>query len=150
MAIIKNLGLCVTIQVNGTPLHEFDDPDPCEGISAYSKAPHVCCKYVEVRDGAEYGTHVTTLPKNRWLSESAPNDRRLNIAVFIDGILQRHRCFGWKEQTQKGGDIIEGAVEHQSNHHRSIRKFKFSSLNTGECLCASMPFPPSRQTLCDS
>jgi hypothetical protein len=132
MAVLNNLGLSVTIKVNGMPLDEYEDPRPFEDKTVYTKAPSVCSKYVEVKDGDEYSINMEALPKNRWISKSAPSDHLLDMDVYIDGKHQQRKVLSWQTQDTQGGVSMDGVSQYQSSHHKSIRRFKFSTLNTGE------------------
>ncbi|OIW27358.1 hypothetical protein CONLIGDRAFT_645633 [Coniochaeta ligniaria NRRL 30616] len=136
MAVIKNLGLCATIQVNGMPLDEYDDPNPCEDTTVYKKAPSVCSKYVEVKDGAEYSIHFKALPKNRWISRFAPNDHVLKMNVYIDGKFQGGKKLKVKKSSD--GTSMDGVSQYQGSHHKSIQRFKFSTLNTVDAAGAAV------------
>lgn len=131
MAVIKNLGLSVTIEVNGTPLHEYDDSSPGNISDIEEKCRHVCHKYVEAKDGDVYGIHVKALPRNRWLTELAPDNGVLDIDIYIDGKHQAGTVCSWRHQLTRGGVLISDTRQYHSSHRVSFRKFSFTNLNTG-------------------
>lgn len=134
MAIIEDLGLVVTIQVNGTPLDEYDDPNPSEDDTVDRTLTAVSQKYVEARDDAEYRIHCKALPGNRWLSEAAPEYHLLLFEVEIDGKLQAERGLSWNRQVMHGGLYVEGKIEYRDTQV-SVRRFRFRTIQTGERPC---------------
>lgn len=132
MAVIRNLGLSVTVRVDGMPLDEYDDPKPCEDTTINNGAPPVCSKYVQVIDGAEYEIHIKTSSKNRWISKLAPENHLLNANVYIDGNFQQRKHLAWKTQDKDGGFSCAGISRYDDSHQKSCRKFKFSAIKTGE------------------
>lgn len=141
MAVIEDLGLAVTIQVNGAPLDEYVDPTPCEDTPVDENAPPVCSNYVEVKDGAEYAIHLKALKKNQWISRSAPKDHILSMKVYMDGKLQMSTKSLFRENKDRfGGVCMDGVAEYRDSHRRNIRKFKFHTLNIGEKLSLCKAF----------
>ncbi|KAJ9165032.1 hypothetical protein NKR19_g821 [Coniochaeta hoffmannii] len=131
MAIIEDLGLSVTIEVNGTPLEEYNDAKPSEDSTVDQTVTKVCSKYVEAKDGAEYVVHCKAMPNNTWISSSAPKDHIFVFDVYVDGKLQRSKVLIWKRQTDHGGVSADGAAEYHGPR-KLIRRFSFSTIQTVE------------------
>ncbi|KAB5582772.1 hypothetical protein GE09DRAFT_1246627 [Coniochaeta sp. 2T2.1] len=85
MAVIQDPGLSVTVQVDCTPLEEYDDPQPDQQNPADKGAVGVCHKYVEAKDGAQYEIRLEATPDQEWISKALDEDRVLRFLVYVDG-----------------------------------------------------------------
>ena len=85
MAVNEELKLSVTVQVDDTPLEEYDAPEPCVKNPADEGAIGICRKYVEVKDGAKYGIRLEVSPDHRWISDPSHKNQVLRYQIYIDG-----------------------------------------------------------------
>jgi len=85
MAIIEDLGLSVTIEVNGTPLEEYNDAKPSEDSTVDQTVTKVCSKYVEAKDGAEYIVHCKAMPNKPGFRAPRPKTTFLSLTFMSMG-----------------------------------------------------------------
>lgn len=88
MAIIKELGLEVRINVNGSAAAEYKDEEPHVDDGAQGQIPHTCHHYVESVDNTEFIIRVGLVPGTNtgqeWVS-SSPNNALYFLVAFDGG-----------------------------------------------------------------
>jgi hypothetical protein len=132
MAILKSLGLSVTVNINGVAAVEYDNPDP----NPDKKYPDVPCvsKYIESKDNTEYSISCQALPQHTWLSKGKKNI--LRFIVRADGEHEQGTIYSSSDQTRQAPVEIQGVVNRDF-----IRKFKFSAIQTGGTSLQSVYLP---------
>lgn len=127
MAIIKELGLEVKVNIDGSSAAEYPDQEPDVDHGPTSQATKACHHYVESIDNAEFAIHAGLIPGSNtgrdWIGRS--QDHRLHFSVALDG----------------GHDVAAVCLSQHHNtvrlvgvHNRmdqTLRKFLFSPVTTG-------------------
>jgi hypothetical protein len=128
MAVIEDLGLSVAVHISGAPAVEYNDPDPAP--DPQYPAARVITRYIEARDDAEYSIRCLTLPQNEWLTATM---KSLVFQAHIDGVYQAGKCHFYPDVYHQIPSYIDGVqVQAPRANHQTIRKFKFSTVTTGE------------------
>ncbi|KAH8907232.1 hypothetical protein BR93DRAFT_978710 [Coniochaeta sp. PMI_546] len=125
MAVIKALGLSVSIVINGKAVPEYDDPDP----GLYDKPPgtKVVNKYIESEDDIEYSIRCEALPQHRWLPNRKGNI--LEFGVTIDGQYQHTKCLSFDHWDDGVYTDIVGVPTYTGRKRGTLSKFRFGSIN---------------------
>jgi hypothetical protein len=90
MAVIKSLGLVVSIVINGQDVAEYADPDPDPDLARKYPGAEVINKYIESEGHIKYAVSVKVLPNHRWLLNDENN--ALKFTTSIDGVLRDVSC----------------------------------------------------------
>lgn len=132
MAVIKTLGLDVSVVINGKSVPEHDDLKPDLDLNRKHPGTKVVHKYIESEDDLEYSVRCKVLPDHRWLPNRKGN--MLEFAVVIDGELQHTKCISFDAWDKKKGAStnVRGVPTYTDRHHGTLSRFTFSSVNAGE------------------
>ncbi|OIW27359.1 hypothetical protein CONLIGDRAFT_633716 [Coniochaeta ligniaria NRRL 30616] len=125
MAVIKALGLSVSIVINGEAVPEYDDPDPA--MDHEHPGTKVVSKYIESEDDIEYSIKCEVLPQHRWLPNREGNI--LEFAVTIDGKYLHTKCLGVDNWDNGAQTDIVGVPTYTGRKHGTLSKFRFGSIN---------------------
>lgn len=132
MAIIEDLGLTISIHIDGTPVPEYDDPEPCVddiGDPAYT---HVCNKYIEVKDNAEYAFHFSAIGEQKWLSQTSSHG--FTFTFYVDGKAMASHVL---KAVHQGVRLINQGVISFENGQTVLRRYRFAAVNMGKVLASS-------------
>jgi hypothetical protein len=127
MAIIKSLGLSVSIVINGQAVPEYNDPVPDPDLEHEHPGTKVVSKYIESEDDLEYSISCEALPTHRWLPNREGNT--LEFAVTIDGKYQQTQCFCFDSWDNGASTDILGVVTYTGLTRGTLSKFRFGSIN---------------------
>lgn len=128
MAIIEQLGMFANVTVEGTPLPEYEDPEPeCEEM-AEDGFTSVRNKYVEAKDDSEFSVSFGV---SNWQIQSYkshdPNFAVL-FSCYVDGECVYKPYLDRDTPTAK----LEGVKELDPvTNSTKLRRFKFASITTG-------------------
>jgi hypothetical protein len=131
MAIIKRLGLAVSVIVDGEALPEYDDPEPdAKGTGNYDPAvTAICNKYIEAKDSTEYSVRCEVLPEQKW--PSTHRDNVITFKVFIDGQRCRSTALFQGRDIKAGyGKFDAKGAQYSGSTGDMLRKFKFGNITT--------------------
>jgi hypothetical protein len=133
MAVIENLGLAVSVVIDGTAAQEYDDPQAVlehEGEKIDPTVTAVCNKYIMAEDETEYLVRLEVLPQNTWVGLNKKNT--VVFQVHIDGKWRRGASF--RSKILKNGyreKDLDGTKTYDSNGW-SMRKFSFGTITASE------------------
>jgi hypothetical protein len=139
MAVIDELGVGVSVLVNGSPLPEFDDPStPAETPGEGYSATRVSNKYIECVNGAEFAIQCRyqKAEGSSWIWRHPYSEPSLSFQVFMDGAKMKFRlCREAKIHHGSWASEIRGFTEFDTASRSALlRKFKFASILPGEPL----------------
>ncbi|KAB5582771.1 hypothetical protein GE09DRAFT_1278133 [Coniochaeta sp. 2T2.1] len=127
MAIIKALGLAVSIVINGETVPEYDDPDT--GLELEHPCTKIVNKYIESEDEIEYSIRCQALPGHRYLPNKEGN--ALEFCIIIDGNPLWTQFLEHDDWGSRGTSYtVDGAPTGPdwSMHNR----FRFSAIRTND------------------
>ena len=132
MAIDKDTGISVSVQVNGADLPEYEPPESV----GHDNARPVITKYIESFDDADFTICVIADIPYGW-GRGELNESALSFRVALDGQKVACRCLTHMcpESTVDGAETLEpdgGRVEKQ---------FQFTSISTGAPFFPAALFP---------
>lgn len=126
-AIIKELGLEVRINVNGSAAAEYKDEESYVGDGAHGQVAHTRHHYVESVDNAEFSIHVGLVPGTNtgqeWVSFSPKNVLMLMVA-FDGGRAVAVKCINQLSGTGQ----VQGVYKKAD---ATLRKFCFAPVSIG-------------------
>ncbi|KAB5585798.1 hypothetical protein GE09DRAFT_1180965 [Coniochaeta sp. 2T2.1] len=126
MAVIEDLGLSVTVHIDGADTVEYEDPEPSQD----KKFPEarVVSHYIQSEDDKEYQIHCQVLRQHSWLSEA--DGRVLSVHAYTDG----HWRSGQIYDRRKSKDFvlsIDGTMDTPPGaSYSTLSKFKFDAVTT--------------------
>jgi len=112
----------VKVLVNGSAAQEYDGDDD------ESNGPNTVTKYIEALSGAEFEVHYEAKPSFRFPCQ------HLEFNISIDGKVLDNRIIS-KERPDGSTPSRKGSLTGIKTSHgetRSIRKFRFSDINTSQ------------------
>ena len=130
MAVIKSLGLGVSIVINGEKVPEYNDPAPDPDLARKHPGTKVVSKYIESEDDLVYSLRCEALPTHRWLPNRQGNV--LGFRVYIDGKYQCNRALSFDAWDNKDGasrDMVGVRTSTGPENAGTLSKFRFGSVN---------------------
>jgi len=129
MTVIEDLGLSVSVHVNGEALVEYDDLD----VTPDTKYPNsrIVSRYIESKDNTEYHIACQVLPQHTWLS--GEGKRRVSFHAYTDGKWQCATPYAKGHQSRQVVGLLAGPITRPHGAADEIlTNFKFNSVTTGE------------------
>lgn len=133
MAVIDELGLVVSVCVDGTPAAEYDDPEPDVAGRPESGITSVCDKYIESVDNSEFLLTWEVLDSRKEMYQYHDTCFGLAFYCYVDGMYAGSRIALGKDF--RGGRWrmeLRGLEDFDpSDNLTHLRRFIFATVATG-------------------
>lgn len=126
MAVIEDLGLEVSILIDGTPVTEYEDPEPARDGKYPADMP-ISHKYIESKDDTEYVIECKALAQHRW--HSLEETSRLSFRAYVDGMSTERKAVSPKTLT---GQILGPRPQVLGGGESMRSNFKFNPVTLGK------------------
>lgn len=131
MAIIKDLGFEVRVEVNGVKAVEYDDDDTqARDSQEAGEATRVVSKYIESTEGSGFAVRAKLFPKDPWVFGA--KSRRYLADVIVDGVKIDNLVKPFDDfRTQVW--LCEGPIEFGDREGQGfLSKMMFAAVKIGE------------------
>lgn len=129
MAIIPDLGVSVTVHIDGAPTVEYEDTEPQLDSKVDRTITRICNRYIRSEKDRSYTIVCEVWPRHEWIKSKAGNE--LAFHVFVDGfpcgqwiICQQNLEEGYAKASISGADLDDS--------EETIKEFRFHAINTGD------------------
>jgi len=135
MAVIKDIGVGISIRVDKKALPEHDDPE--FHVSRNADGIWACKKYIEAISNAEFDIQIRIelVPDSHWIWEH--QSPALACLVVVDGIKVEGRSIRKTDIDKPSGQgifHISGQTQPGATWDScTMRKFKFCPIDIGLC-----------------
>lgn len=122
MAVLEELGVGVSIQVDEQDLQEWPDPDPPK-LEDAGPETKIVSNYIISQDDREYIIRSNFTKECTWI----PGDRHV---ILMEMTIDGNKIRG-KTAKETGSAPIRGNTYYNADGTGSLYKFKFSGIETG-------------------